>query len=290
MSAPRRFGLLVVVALLAVACASGGSSAAPSAAISAAPPTAAPPAAASSEPSAAAEVDLTVYGAASLKKAFGEVKTAYEAANPGLKLTVSFDASSALETQIEQGAPADVFASADTKNPQKLVDGGFATGPVTDFAGNTLTVIVPTANPGGVTSPADLAKAGLKVVGAGDDVPITKYANQLLDNLAKQAGYPADFATKVKANTVSKEDNVAAVVSKVELGEGDAAIVYVTDAKGSAKVTPVPVPDAANVPATYGAVPVKASKNPAAAAAFISWLAGPDGQAILAKYGFVAPS
>ena len=290
MSALRRFSLLVVVALLAAACSSGGSSAAPSAAATAAPPAAVPSVAAPSVPSTAAEVDLTVYGAASLKKAFGDIKTAYEAASPGVKLTMSFDASSALETQIEQGAPADVFASADTKNPQKLVDGGFATGPVTNFAGNTLTVIVPTANPAGVTTPADLAKAGLKVVGAGDDVPITKYANQLIDNLAKQAGYPADFTTRVKANIVSKEDNVAAVVSKVELGEGDAAIVYVTDAKGSSKVTPVAVPDAANVPATYGAIPVKASKDPAAAAAFISWLAGGDGQAILAKYGFLPPS
>ena len=205
-------------------------------------------------------------------------------------LTLSFDASSALRTQIEQGAPADVFASADTANPQKLVDGGFATGAVTNFAGNTLTVIVPASNPGGVATPADLAKAGLKIVAAGDDVPITKYANQLIDNLASEAGYPADFGAKVRANIVSEEDNVAAVVAKIELGEGDAAIVYVTDASNSTKVTAVAVPDAANVPATYGAVAVRASHNPEAAAAFIAWLAGPDGQAILAKYGFRPPS
>ena len=170
------------------------------------------------------------------------------------------------------------------------MDGGFATGPVTDFAGNSLTVIVPTANPAGVSSPLDLAKSGLKVIAAGDDVPITKYADQLVDNLAREAGYPADFSAKVKANVVSKEDNVAAVVSKIELGEGDAAIVYLTDARNSTKVTPVPVPAAANVPATYGAVPVKASQSPGAAAAFISWLAGPDGQAILARFGFLPPS
>jgi molybdate transport system substrate-binding protein len=183
-----------------------------------------------------------------------------------------------------------VFASADTKNPQKLIDGGFATGTVTTFAGNTLTVIVPTANPAGISSPLDLAKTGVKVVAAGDAVPITKYAAMLLANLAKQSGYPADFAARVTANIVSKEDNVAAVVAKIELGEGDAAIVYVTDAKSSTKVTPVTVPPAANVPATYGSVAVKASKSPDAAAAFIAWLAGPDGQAILAKYGFLSPS
>jgi molybdate transport system substrate-binding protein len=287
MSASRRFAPLFALALLVAAC-SAGTSGAPSAAGTT--PSAAPSLAASSAPTSAAQVDLTVYGAASLKKAFADLQTAYETANPGVKLTMSFDASSALETQIEQGAPADVFASADTKNPQKLVDGGLAAGPITNFAGNTLTVIVPTANPGGVSTPADLAKAGLKVVAAGDDVPITKYADQLLDNLAKVTGYPADFAGKVKANIVSKEDNVAAVVSKIELGEGDAAVVYVTDAKNSSKVTPIEVPDTANVPATYGAVPVKASRIPEAAAAFISWLAGPEGQAILAKYGFLPPS
>jgi molybdate transport system substrate-binding protein len=233
---------------------------------------------------------LTVFAAASLKKAFTEVQTAYEIAAPGVKLTMSFDAASALETQIEQGAPADVFASADTKNPQKLVDGSLATGPVTNFAGNTLSIIVPTANPGGVRTPADLARPGLKVVAAGDDVPITKYANQLIENLAKQAGYPTGFAAMVKANLVSKEDNVAAVVSKIELGEGDAAIVYLTDARNSTRVTPLAVADAVNVPAIYGAVTVRASKHPDAGAAFITWLAGPGGQAILAKYGFVAPS
>jgi molybdate transport system substrate-binding protein len=95
---------------------------------------------------------------------------------------------------------------------------------------------------------------------------------------------------KYTANIASKEDNVAAVVSKIELGEGDAGIVYVTDAKTSTKVTTVAVPDAANVPATYGGVVVKASANQAAAQAFLAWLAGPDGQAILASFGFLPPS
>jgi molybdate transport system substrate-binding protein len=268
--------------VLLAACSGGGATPVPTAAPSVAP---------STGPSAAAPTSLTILAAASLKKAFAEVSTAYTAAAPGTTLTLSFDASSTLETQIEQGAPADVFASADTKNPQKLIDGGFSAGPITKFAGNLLTVIVPTANPAGIASPLDLAKGGVKVVAAGDAVPITKYADQLLDNLAKQAGYPADFATKVKANIVSKEDNVAAVVAKIELGEGDGAIVYVTDARASTKVKPIPItPDTANVPAAYGAVLVKASNNAAAAAAFLAWLAGPDGQAILARYGFLPPS
>src|SRR6185295_2339952 len=121
---------------------------------------------------------------------------------------------------------------------------------------------------------------------AGDGVPITKYASTLIANLAKQPGYPANFADAVTKNIVSKEDNVKGVVTKVELGEGDAGIVYVTDATASKKVKTVDVPPAANVPATYAAIAVKASKNAAAAAAFLAWLNGSDAQGILAKYGF----
>ncbi len=130
----------------------------------------------------------------------------------------------------------------------------------------------------------------MKIIAAGDEVPITKYANQLVDNLAKEPGYPADFVAAYQANIVSKEDNVKAVVAKLELGEGDAAIVYVTDAKISTKVASVEVPDAANVVATYAGVVVKATESPDAAAAFLTWLAGPDGQAILSGFGFLPPS
>jgi molybdate transport system substrate-binding protein len=238
----------------------------------------------------AAPAALTIYGAASLKGALDNAKAAYETANPGTTLTISTDSSATLETQIEQGAPADVFLSADTTNPKKLVDNGLAAGDAVTFAGNKLTVIVPTANPAGIKTAADLAKRGLKVIAAGDAVPITKYATQLVANLAKEAGYPADFAAKYAANIASKEDNVKAVVAKIELGEGDAGIVYVTDAKASTKVKTVDVPDAANVPATYAGVVVKGSKNAATAQAFLTWFAGPDGQAILGSFGFLPPS
>ncbi len=277
------FGILVFVA----ACSGGGASPSASSAPSAAAPT--PAASASAEPSAA-PVELTVFGAASLKGALEKAKAAYETANPGTTVTLSTDSSSALETQIEQGAPADVFLSADTTNPKKLVDAGLADGAAVTFAGNKLTIIVPSDNPAKIASPADLAKAGIKVIAAGDEVPITKYATQLVDNLAKEAGYPADFAAAYAKNVASKEDNVKAVVAKVELGEGDAGIVYVTDAKASTKVTTVDVPDAANVPATYAGVVVKASRNAAAAKAFLDWFAGPDGQAILSDFGFLPPS
>jgi molybdate transport system substrate-binding protein len=235
-------------------------------------------------------VSLTIFGAASLDAVLAKVKTTYEAANPGTTLTISTDSSTALETKIEQGAPVDIFLSADTTNPQKLIDMRLAAGGLTKFAGNLLTAIVPTGNPAGIQTPADLAKNGVKVIAAGDTVPITKYANQLVANLARQPGYPADFVAKYTANIVSKQDNVSAVVAQIALGEGDAGIVYVTDAKTSTRVETVAVPAAANVPATYAGVVVEASRNPDSAQAFLTWIAGPDGQAVLGSFGFLPAS
>ena len=234
--------------------------------------------------------DLTIFAAVSLKGALDKAKPAYETSHPGLTLTVSTDSSSALEVQIEQGAPADVFLSADEANPRKLVSGGFASGDPVAFAGNELTIIVPADNPAGLNSPADLARSGLKVIAAGDAVPITTYATELVDNLASDPGYPPGFTAAYADNIVSKEDNVKAVVAKIELGEGDAGIVYVTDAAASTKVSTIDVPDEANVRATYAGVVVKASSNAEAAKAFLDWFAGPDGQAILSSFGFLPPS
>jgi molybdate transport system substrate-binding protein len=151
-------------------------------------------------------------------------------------------------------------------------------------------VVVPTANRGHVTSPKDLSHTGLKIIAAGDDVPITKYANMVVANLAKEPDYPKFFASAYTSNIASKEDNVKAVVTKVALGEGDAAIVYVTDATAEPKVTAVAIPQDANVPATYAGVVVKASATAATAHEFLDWVAGPDGQAILASFGFLPPT
>jgi molybdate transport system substrate-binding protein len=233
--------------------------------------------------------ELTIYAAASLKGALDEARSAYEAANPRVTLTISTDSSSALETKVEQGAPADVFLSADTANPQKLIDGGFASGTLVVFAGNELTIIVPRDNPAAIESPADLADDGVDVIAAGETVPITKYAGLLVENLAGQPGYPTDFAARYAANIASREENVASIVGKVELGQGDAGIVYVTDAAASTKVATIDIPPGANVPATYGGVVVKASGQQAAAQWFLAWLAGPGGQAILAAHGFLPP-
>ncbi len=278
----NRMAPVTILALVVAACASGSGST-PSSYV-------APPAGPSKAPVVtAAPGGLLIYGAASLSGVLAQARTTYAAAAPSTPLTISTDSSSALETQIEQGAPADVFLSADTANPQKLVGEGLANGTAVTFAGNILTIIVPANNPAGIKTPADLAKPGVKVIAAGDTVPITKYATLLVGNLAKVSGYPADFATAYAANVVSKEDNVKAVVAKIELDEGAAAIVYVTDAKASTKVTTMEVPATANVPATYAGVVVKASANAAAAQAFLTWFAGPAGQAILGGFGFLPP-
>ncbi len=239
--------------------------------------------------SGAPRVEVTIYGAASLQGVLATVKSVYEAAVPGTGLTISTDSSAALETKIEQGAPADVFLSADTTNPQKLVDAGLADGEAVVFATNRLVVIVPTSNPAAITSPADLARPGIKVIAAGDSVPIAKYAAQLVANLAREQGYPAGFVASYTTNIVSKEDNAKAEVAKVELGEGDAAIVYATDARASRRVATIEVPESANVLARYAGVVVRRPAN-AAAATFLAWFTGPDGQAILGSFGFLPPS
>jgi len=235
-------------------------------------------------------LELTVFAAASLKDVLADVMTTYEAVRPDVTLAVSTDSSATLRTQIEQGAPADVFLSADTTNPQDLVDAGLTTGALSPFAGNSLTVIVPSANPAGITGPIDLAKPGVKIIAAGDDVPITRYATEAVAKLATLEGYPADFAAAYAANVVSREDNVGAVVAKIELGEGDAGIVYVTDANAADAVARIAIPDAGNVSATYAAVIVKTSLQVDAAQAFLDWLIGAEGQAILARHGFLLPA
>ncbi len=233
------------------------------------------------------DVELTVYAAASLGDAIDEAAGAYESVGPA-QLAVSTDASTALRAKIEQGAPADVFLSADMADPQALVDAGIARGRVVPFASNRLTVIVPADNPARIVSAADLARPGVRVIAAGDDVPITRYALEAIDNLARLEGYPANFAGGYTMNIVSREDNVRAVVAKVALGEGDAGVVYITDALGSADIASVEIPDVANVVASYGGVAVGTSAHPEAAAAFLAWLSGAYGQAILQRHGFGA--
>ena len=226
--------------------------------------------------------ELTVYAAASLRDAFGDLADAYADAT-GVALVLSFDASSALRAQISEGAPADVFASADLANAQALVDEGLTDGGPAVFVRNALTIVTP-ADADGVDDWTDLATSGLRIIAAGEDVPITRYADELVANLAAQTDAPAGFAGAYGANVVSREDNVRAVLAKIEVGEGDAAIVYETDAASTDAVTVIEVPAEANVLAEYAVVTV-ADAAPGAAD-FVAWLLGDAAQGILESHGF----
>ena len=269
--AGKRHGLVVAIVVAIAVAACGGLRISPS-------PTAHVPAPAA---------NLTVFAAASLRDALQAVQAAYEAANPGTTITISTDSSAALATRIEQGAPADVFVSADGANPQQLVAAGRVEGAPVVVARNTLAIVVPARNPAGIEAWQDLGDAGVRVIAAGEGVPITRYADQLIDNLAGLPDAPAGFAAAYAANVVSREDNVRAIVAKLELGEGDAGIVYATDARASMEVVAVAFPAAANVSPSYTAVVIRASARLTAAEAFVAWLRGRDGQALLAGFGFL---
>jgi molybdate transport system substrate-binding protein len=242
----------------------------------------------SAGPASSGEV-ITVFAAASLRNVMTAAASAYRSAT-GVRIVLSTDSSTALRVQIEQGAAVDVYLSADTRNPEMLAAEHLVDGTVVPFAGNQLAVVVPKANPAHLASPFDLARPGLTIIAAGDGVPITVYANQLVDRLAALRDAPPDFAAGYRANVATREDNVGAVLAKVELAEGDAGIVYSSDARSSPAVTSLAIPAGANVAATYeGAVPTSATR-PSDGHAFLAWLTGPDGRAILASYGFGAPS
>lgn len=239
--------------------------------------------------SAGSPTQLTVLAASSLTDAFADLADAYRTAHPDVSFALSFDASSALRARIEAGGTADVFASADTSNPAALASAGQTLGSPVVFAANELALVVPSGNPAHVATPYDLARPGVRIVAAGPNVPITKYVTRLISNLQAYRGAQAGLPAAIEANTVSREDNVRAVLAKVELGEADAGFVYATDARADAKVAVIPIPPSTNVATSYAAVALSSSVNPAPAKAFVAWLAGPDARTILAKYGFLPP-
>lgn len=244
-----------------------------------------PPATTSSLPAS----ELNVFAAASLTEAFREIGKAFEAANPGVKVTFNFAGSQQLVQQIGQGAPADVFASAATKNMDDAVKAGnVVDGAARTFARNRLVAIVPQANPAGIKMLADLGKPGVRLVLAAKEVPVGQYALDFLDKASKDATYGADYKDKTLKNVASYEQNVRAVLSKVTLGEADAGIVYNTDVTQDAapKVTRIEIPDALNTVATYPIATVKGTKNPAADR-FVAFVLADAGQAILKQYGFI---
>jgi len=231
---------------------------------------------------------LTIFAASSLRDPLAQVATAYRA-RTGVGLEVSTGASSALLTQLEQGARADVFLAADTATPTALVTTGLADGPIVPFAGNSLVIAVPSGNPAGIRTAADLARPGLRLIAAGAEVPISHYVDAELVLLARASGMPLDLAARYAANVVSREESARAVLTKIELGEGDAAIVYRTDAEHSTSVEVISIPAEAAVPITYAGVVPLGAPSPAAGHAFLAWLVGPQGAGILGAFGFSPP-
>jgi molybdate transport system substrate-binding protein len=222
---------------------------------------------------------IHVFAAASLTASFNALGTSFHQANPEVGVDFNFAGTPTLVTQIEQGAPADVFAAADTTNMDKLTADDFAAGTPKVFAHNQLEIVVAPGNPKGITGLADLVKPGVIYISEAPTVPAGKYSLQALAS----AG--------VKVTPKSLETSVTAVISKIELGEADAGIVYTTDIKAAgSKVQGVEIPIANNVIATYPIVAVKGTKNSDVASAFIAHVLSTTGQSTLATFAFLSAS
>jgi molybdate transport system substrate-binding protein len=239
-----------------------------------------------------APMKLNVFAAASLQGAFTDIGKAFSQAHPNVTVMFNFAGSDALAAQINQGAPADVFASANATQMNNVVTpGNIAGSAVKTMAHNRLVVIYPTANPANMQTLQDLGKSGVKLVLAANTVPVGQYVVQFLGLAAADPSFGASYKTNVLKNVVSYETDVKSVLSKVALGEADAGIVYTTDsATETGKVVTIAIPDALNVIAFYPIGAVKASKRAATAQAFIDYVLSSAGQATLAKYGFIAGS
>ena len=240
------------------------------------------------EPAAEAEpTTLNVFAAASLAGAFSEIGAAFSAATPGATVVFNFAGSNQLATQIAQGAPADVFASANAAQMTVAVKSGRVDAGATQlFVTNRLVVVVPADNPAGIESLPDLATPDTLIVLAAEEVPAGRYALEFLDRAAADAAFAGGFKEAVLANVVSYEENVRGVLNKVALGEADAGIVYASDLVGVADVSALTIPDALNVVAEYPIAPLNDSAQPAAAAAFVAFVLSAEGQGILDNYGF----
>jgi len=232
---------------------------------------------------------LTVFAAASLTGAFEEMKTSIETSNPGLSITLNFASSTQLRAQLEQGARADVFASADEKQMDLAREAGLLAGEPVVFAHNRLVVILPRDNPASIETLQDLSRPGVKLDVASETAPIGAYTRQFLQRASAAPAFGADFEQRVLANVVSEEENVKQVVAKVRLGEADAGICYVSDVTPEAApdLATIDIPDELNQNATYPIAVLKHAGDPGLARAFLDYVLSPEGQAILQAQGFI---
>lgn len=235
---------------------------------------------------------LTIFAAASLTDAFTEIGVAFQAEHPDTQIIFNFGGSSSLATQlVEGGAPADIFASANTKQMQIVIDGGRIAGEPLPFVRNRLVLIVPADNPANIESLRDLANETLKLVVAAPEVPVRDYTDAMLDKLAADPEYGEDYRAAVINNIVSEEENVRQVAAKVALGEADAGIVYRSDVTPDITdlVLMLPIPDELNTLAEYPIAITHDSANPELAQAFIDYIVSESGQTILTKWNFLLP-
>jgi molybdate transport system substrate-binding protein len=230
-----------------------------------------------------AQDSLTVFAAASLRNVAGPLESAWIELEPDVPLTLSFAGSNVLAAQIAEGAPADVFLSADRDHAEELMAAELGTGLAT-FAGNRLALAAADATP--IRAAIDLSTPGTRIVAAHEDVPISRYATELLARIAATTADPEAYLAGAATNVVSREDNVRSALAKVELGEGDAAIVYASDLLDADAVRQIDLPPGTDVMATYAALQIS---ERAAAAGFIEWLQSEQAQRILADGGFHPP-
>ncbi len=243
---------------------------------------------ASSEGLAEKPKELTVFTAASLTGAFGEIGQIYKN-ETNISVVFNFDGSQALRSQIENGAYADLFASANKKQMNALKNGGLMNNSsIVIFTKNKLSLIVPKNNPAKIFNLSDLAKPGLKIVMGTKDVPVGDYALQIISNLGNNSSYGPDYKTKVLANVISQETNVNYVVTKVALGEADVGFAYVSDVTGNlaSKMDKIDIPEEYNIIAEYPMGILLESKYPAESQELMNLVMSNEGKAVMEKYGF----
>jgi molybdate transport system substrate-binding protein len=233
--------------------------------------------------------EVTVFAASSLTDAFTEIGADYEATFPGVKVTFNFGGSQDLRTQLEQGAAADVFASADTAHMDAAATSGLVTGLRRVFAHNKLAIIVPKDNEAGISTPQDLARDDIKILIAGENVPVGRYTRQFLDAASAMTAFGAGYKDAVLSNVVSEASNVREVAAAVQLDEVDAGIVYITDVPyaTSGDVTMVEIPDDVNQTADYPISLTYSADADDVAQGFIDYVLSEMGQAVLESFGFI---
>lgn len=236
------------------------------------------------------ESDLTVFAAISLRGPLEEIGAEFEARHPDVDIAFNFAGSQRLRFQLEQGAKAEVFVSADERQMTFAAESQLLADEPLVFAGNRLIVALPDGNPGDVHTLEDLASPGLRVVWADETVPLGAYSREVVSALGDTFG--VDFQAQVEGNIVSEEESAAAVAGKVELGEADAAIIYETDVPrlGREDATFIAIPDADQPDIGYLVAPLEGSGNGELSAAFIQFLLSDGGQRILIQHGFLGVS